>query len=116
MAVLALCFVPTLGLLYVSFLEAFRNGALDTIMLEAGMLIPCLLTVIMGCMVVPTVFYFSRDTQILLPIAAETRLHCPGENRHGALGSAAAGNAVCPAGVCSLLDRARTFSGSWSPC
>jgi len=68
MAVLALCFVPTLGLLYVSFLEAFRQGTLDTIMLEAGMLIPCLLTVIMGCMVVPTVFYFSRDTQILLPL------------------------------------------------
>lgn len=68
MVVLALCFVPTLGMLYMSFLDAFRQGMLDTLMMEAGMLIPCALTAVMALMVVPTVFYFSRDTDLLLPL------------------------------------------------
>lgn len=68
MVVLALCFVPTLGMLYMSFLDAFRQGMLDTLMMEAGMLIPCALTSVMALMVVPTVFYFSRDTDLLLPL------------------------------------------------
>lgn len=68
MVVLALCFVPTLGMLYMSFLDAFRQGMLDTLMMEAGMLIPCAMTAVMALMVVPTVFYFSRDTDLLLPL------------------------------------------------
>ena len=48
MVVLALCFVPTLGMLYMSFLDAFRQGMLDTLMMEAGMLIPCALTAVMA--------------------------------------------------------------------
>ena len=68
MVVLVLCFAPTLLMLYMSFLDAFRQGVFETLMLEVGMVIPCALAAVMACMIVPTVFFFSRDTDLLLPL------------------------------------------------
>ena len=71
---LAVCFAPTLGMLYMSFLASFQaQTGLDALYLQGGLIIPCVLAAIMGLFVIPTAFYFSRDIAVLLPLPVRGR-------------------------------------------
>lgn len=65
--VLALCFIPVVLLLYGMFYSLFDVG-FDAVALQVGFLMISLLNFFVVIFSIPSVFYFSSDTNILLPL------------------------------------------------
>lgn len=65
--VLVVCLLPTIGLLYTSYVPLF-DAHLDTIAWEGGLLLPAVICGITTLLALPTVMYFSADLDFLLTL------------------------------------------------